>query len=186
MKKIIKGPYKVLESKKIYQNQLLCLYEDNVNYKDGENAVFNVIKMKAGSSVLVLTTKNNIYLVKEYKYAIEHNSLEVVSGGLKAKESPLDAAKRELKEELGIEARKWINLGIIDPFTAAIRSPNFLFVAQGIKRRESSPDESEFIKAVKVSLAETVDMVLRGEITHSASCVLILKAAYLKEQRMIA
>lgn len=140
--------------------------------------------MKAGSSVLALTEHNEVYLVKEYKYGIERDSTEVMSGALEAEETPLEAAKRELREELGLEAIEWVDLGVVDPFTTVVRSPNYLFLAMGVKEGEKSPDEGEVLEIIRVPFLEAVDMAMRSEITHSASCVLILKVdKYLRQDR---
>ena len=141
--------------------------------------------MKSGSTVLALNDRKEVYLVKEYKYGIERESIELMSGGLDFSESPLEGAKRELKEQLGLEATSWVDLGYVDPFTTVIKSPNYMFLALGVKEGESCPEEGERIKAIKVPIQKAIDMVMRSEITHSASCVCILKTAnYLRKNRI--
>ncbi len=176
MNKNIKGLYKILSSKKIYSNPWIKVREDRVIYPSGKEGIFGIIEMKAGSTVLAMNDKKEVYLVKEYKYAIKKNSIELMSGGLDGKESPLDAAKRELKEETGLEADKWVNLGVVDPFTTIIKSPNHMFLALGIWEGERHKEERENIQVVKVPFQRAVEMVINSEITHSASCVCILKA----------
>jgi ADP-ribose pyrophosphatase len=171
-----KGPYQVLSTRKAYENPWLSVREDKVIRPGGKEGYFGIIEMKAGSSVLALTQMNEVYLVKEYKYGIERDSIELMSGALEENETPLKAAKRELKEELGLEADEWIDLGTVDPFTTAVRSPNYMFLAMGVKEGEHSRDEGEVLETIKTPLSNAVDMVMRSEITHSASCVLILKA----------
>jgi 8-oxo-dGTP pyrophosphatase MutT (NUDIX family) len=170
------GPYKVLSTRKAYENPWLSVREDRVIRPGGKEGYFGIVEMKAGSSVLALTPQNEVYLVKEYKYGIERDSIEVMSGALEENEIPLEAAKRELKEELGLEADEWIDLGVVDPFTTAVRSPNYLFIAMGVREGERSPDEGEVLEIIKTPLSNAIDMVMRSEITHAASCVLILKA----------
>lgn len=172
----MKGPYQVLNSRSVYQNPWISVREDSVIRPGGKEGYFGVIEMKAGSSVLALTDQNAVYLVKEYKYGIERDSIELMSGALEESESPLEAAKRELKEELGLEAQQWIDLGVVDPFTTVVHSPNYMFLAIGVTEVEQHPDEGEVLEIVKVPFPEVVDMVMRSEITHAASCVLILKA----------
>jgi ADP-ribose pyrophosphatase len=172
----IKGPFEFLSRKTVYSNPWLEVYEDKVIRPGGREGYFGVVQMKAGSSVLAITDNNEAYLVKEYKYAIERESVELMSGALEENETPLDGARRELKEELGLEARDWIDLGVVDPFTTLISSPNYMFLALGITEGKRNPDEGEVLEVLKVPFAEVVDMVMRSEISHSASCVLILKA----------
>ena len=171
-----KGPYKVLSTRNAYENPWLSVREDRVIRPGGKEGYFGVIKMKAGSSVLALTRQSEVYLLREYKYGIERNSIELMSGALEGEETPLEAARRELKEELGLEADEWIDLGVVDPFTTVVHSPNYMFLALGVHEGERSPDEGEVLEVIKTAFSTAIDMVMRSEITHSASCVLILKA----------
>jgi 8-oxo-dGTP pyrophosphatase MutT (NUDIX family) len=179
-----KGPYEVISSRSAYRNPWISVREDKVIRPGGKEGYFGVIEMKAGSSVLALTEKNEVYLVKEYKYGIERDSTEVMSGALEADETPLEAAKRELKEELGLEATEWVDLGVVDPFTTVVHSPNYMFLAMGVKEGDNSPDEGEVLEVLRVPFLKAVDMAMHSEITHSASCVLILKAdKYLRQDQ---
>lgn len=176
MEKQDKGPFQVLASRKVYESPWIRLREDRVIRPGGTESYFGVIEMKAGASVLALTDEHEAYLVKEYKYGIGRDSIELMSGALESGESPLDAAKRELKEEIGLEAEQWINLGVVDPFTTVVHSPNYMFLACGVRQGEMCRDEGEVLEISKVPFSQAVEMVLRSEITHAASCVLILKA----------
>lgn len=137
--------------------------------------------MKSGVSVLPLDEFGFVYLTDEFHYALEQDALEVVSGAIDHEETPLDAAKRELEEELGIRAEEWINLGEVNPFTTVIKSPATLFLAKKLQFTTSHQEGTENIKLVKLKLEEAVKMVMESKITHGPSCVLILKAKeYLK------
>lgn len=182
----MKAPFRLLSSREVYKNPWVSVREDHVIRPGGKRGIFAVINMKAGSSVLALTADNKAYLVKEYKYGIGEESTELMSGALEPEETPLQAAKRELKEELGLKAIKWVSLGVINPFTTIVRSPNYLFLALGVKKQGvSSPDEGEMLKTMKVPFVKAVDMVMNGKITHGASCTLILKAwRYMKKHKV--
>jgi 8-oxo-dGTP pyrophosphatase MutT (NUDIX family) len=175
------NPFKLLTSTNVYKNPWISVREDRVTRPGGKEGIFGVIEMIAGSSILPMDDEGNVLLVKEYKYAVQRDTVEVISGGIDKTETALEAAKRELLEEVGVEAKEWIELGSVDPFTTVVSSPNYLFLAKGLDHFEANPDEGETLERIKMPFSQALAMVQSGEITHAASCVLILKAqAFIK------
>ncbi|HEX9424268.1 MAG TPA: NUDIX hydrolase [Pyrinomonadaceae bacterium] len=171
----MKGLWLVEESVQRFKNAWLELSEDKVVRPDGKPGTFATVRMKPGVSVLAMNDLAQVYLTSEYRYAVERESIEVVSGGIDEDEPPHVAARRELREELGIEAAQWINLGLVDPFTSVIHSPATLFLARKLSLVRPEPEGAELIKVLKLELREAVQMVLKSEITHGPSCIVILK-----------
>src|SRR5262249_34273528 len=120
-----------------------------------------------------------VCLVREFKYAMDSYSLEVISGGLDEGETPLEAAKRELAEEVQLAADEWTHVGCVHPFTTVVRSPTHIFLAEGLRFRDGQPDDGERLSLVRMPFTVALRMVMDGEIFHAASCVVILKAARL-------
>lgn len=170
-----KGSWFILSTKTIYQNPWIKVIEDKVIQPDGKKGIFGTVHMKPGVSILPVDDKNNVYLTKEYHYAIEKISIESVSGGIDGQENVLQSAKRKLEEELGLKAKEWTYLGYVDPFTNAVYSPNHLYLAQKLTNSESHPEGTEKIKLIKVPFNQAYQWTIENKITHSASVVLILK-----------
>ena len=104
-------------------------------------------------------------------------TIECVSGGIDEGEEPLDAARRELQEEIGLKAADWRHLGTVDPFTSSLASPTQIYLARTLTPVEAAPEGTELIRRVKLPFAEALQMVFDNQITHAPSCVVILKAA---------
>lgn len=171
-----KGPWQVEATTQKYKSAWVEVTEDKVIKPSGEPGSFATVKLKPGVSVLAVGDDDQVYLTSEYRYAIEQMSIEVVSGAVEDNETPEMAAKRELREELGIEAKSWVDLGTVDPLTSILHSPARLFLARDLSFFESQTDDLEIIELVQMKLNDAVHMVMNSKITHGPSCVLILKA----------
>ena len=173
------GPYTVLSSEPRYRNRWMAVREDRVIRPGGSEGLFGVVEMTSGSSVLAIDADDTVFLVREYKYAIGRESLEAVSGAMDEGETPLAAAQRELREETGLVAAEWLEMGTVDPFTTAIRCRNHLFLARGLSHTTARPEEGEELSVVLMPFDAALRMALAGEISHAGSCLLILRAARL-------
>ena len=100
-----------------------------------------------------------------------------MSGGIEAGESPLQAAQRELAEEIGLSAEHWQPLGQLDPFTASIHSTVALFVAQQVREVPRNLEATELIDHVVLPLDRAIGLVRAGEISHAPTCVILLQLA---------
>lgn len=170
------GPWTIHGSELKYRHELIEVYEDKVTRPNGEPGVYAYTRVKPGVAVLALDDEGDVYLVLEFRYALGRESVEVVGGAVDEGEEAAVAARRELKEELGIEAAELIPLGQVDPMTSMIDSPSNLFLARGLRFGETEREGGEAIQTVKLKFDEAVRRALAGEITHGASCVLLLRA----------
>lgn len=170
------GPWKIKSTKQVYKNPWISVREDQVVRPDGKDGIFGVVELKSGVSVIAVDDNNNVYLGKEYQYVMKDYNIKATDGGIDDGETPLEAAKRELKEELGIIAKDWLSLGFVDPFTEVIKSRSYLFLARKISFLKTNKEGTETIKMIKIKFDEAVKMVLESKITHGPSSVLILKA----------
>lgn len=176
------GPWTIKGTAEKYRDEFIAVYADSVIRPDGEPGTYATVRMKPGVSVLPVDGDGTVYLTRQFRYAAGAESIEAVSGGVDGDDAA-EAAKKELHEELGIEAAELIALGRMDMDTSIVHSPVSLFLARGLKFTEAEQEGTERIAPFKTTLEQAVGMVLRSEITHSPSCVLILKAARYLEGR---
>lgn len=177
---LMNNPIRVTGTRDVYRGNLVQLREDFVVLPQGTPAVYERVEIKHGASTLAMEENGDVWLVKEWKYAVGRPSIEVVSGGIEVGEEPLAAARRELREEAGLTAREWTELGFVDPFTTMLVCPNHLFLARGLETVGRELEEAEaHMELLRVPMEEAVRMALTGEMTHATSCVLIMKAAAL-------
>ena len=172
----MENPVRLISSRQIHEGNLVRLREDRVVLPQGTEALYEYVEIKHGASTLAMEDNADVWLVREWKYAVARPTIEVVSGGLEPGEDPVDGARRELREEAGLAAHEFIPMGHVDPFTTMLRCPNYLFIARGLSVVPHEREEAEIMEILRVPLTEAARMVMDGEITHGSSCVLILKA----------
>jgi 8-oxo-dGTP pyrophosphatase MutT (NUDIX family) len=170
------GRWTIKGSERVYRDDFVEFWVDEVEGPDGKPGRRAVTKLLPGVSVLALDAEGFVHLVKTLRYAVGRESVEAVAGAIDEGEEPREAARRELREELGIEAEELLDLGHADAVTSQVLSPSRLFLARGLKFGEPEREETEDIEPVKVSLEEAVSLVMSGEITQSLTGLVILKA----------
>jgi ADP-ribose pyrophosphatase len=176
------GPWTILTSAQIYQDPWMDVRCDQVLRPDGSPGTFSTIRIKAGVCVIAVDSQDQIYLTREFHYAVGRVTIEGASGGIEPGETDLQSAQRELSEELGITAKRWTKLGYVDPFTSALQSPTQLYLAEDLSFQAPQTEATEIIECVKMPFDEAVRMVIDSQITHAPTCSAILKAALLKRQ----
>lgn len=168
-----RGPFKITSSKNVYQNPWISVHEDKIVRPNGEEGLFGIVEYSPGVSTVALDSDNNIFLVEEFAYAIGEYNISLPQGGVEPNESYLNAAKRELREEAGVEASEWKELGYINPYTMIINGPMYLYLAKNAQIVTKHEEEFELIT---IPFKTAVQWVMESRINHSGTCVAILKA----------
>ena len=123
------GPWTIRSSEEKYSDEWLALRVDQVIKPDGEPGRYSTVRMRPGVAVLALDEDSTAFLARQFRYSLGRDSIEVVSGAIDEGEQPLEAAQRELREELGITAETWTEFGGMDIDTSMINCPVRLFLA---------------------------------------------------------
>lgn len=176
------GNWTIKEIKEKFSNDFFKVDEDKVIQPDGKSGKYATVEFVPGISVLPIDDDDYVYLTEQFRYSAGKKTLETVAGAVE-NEQPMQAAKRELKEELGITAKEFLKIGKIHLDHSIIKSESTQYVARRLTFGETDQDSSEEMKTVKIKFKEAVEKVLNGEITHAPSCVLILKA-FLQTQKI--
>ncbi|QRR00006.1 NUDIX domain-containing protein [Dyadobacter sandarakinus] len=173
--------WKTLSAETVYENAWLELSHRDVINPSGNKGIYGLVRFKNQAiGVIPIDAEGNVYLVGQFRYAIDEYSWEIPEGGGLLGTDPLLAAKRELKEETGLLAETWTKLARIHTSNSATNEEGFLYIAEGLTQAEAEPEETEVLQIEKVPLAKAVEMVMRSEITDSLSVCAILMTARLK------
>lgn len=172
---------KTVKQNVIYKGKIVTLRVDDALLPNGKPAKREVIAHPGGVTIAALTEANELLFVRQFRYPYGEVLLEIPAGKLEPGEDPLEAGKRELKEETGASAEKYISLGVQYPSPGYCGEVLHLYLATGLSFGESQPDEDEFLCVEKIPLDKAVDMVLAGEIPDGKSQTIILKIYALQQ-----
>lgn len=178
------GPWTIKETHERFRGKLIRVFEDEVIRPNQTAGTYATIKLNSGVQVLALDAEGNVYLVKEFRYAFGRENVEAVGGAIGEGEKPIDAARRELREEVGIKAGELIELGELQPATSILDASSTLFLARDLEFVKKDEDGGEVLETVRMPFREAVGKALNGEFIHSTTCVLILRAQHYLQQRM--
>ncbi len=172
-----------IDSTSVFEGRILHVKLDTVRLPNGNTSFREWVQHRGAVAVVPVTQDKKIILVRQYRYPLGRVTLEIPAGKLDSlDEERLSAAKRELHEEVGVEAKVWRNLGEFHPSPAILNERITLYLAQDFTYTQPCPDEDEFLEVEALPLAKLVDMVLAGEISDAKTQTAILKV-YTLDQR---
>jgi ADP-ribose pyrophosphatase len=173
-----RNPWKTNGTKIVYSNPWITVREDQVVQPSGNPGIYGVVQTRIATGVVAMTADRNIYLVGQYRYATDCYSWEIVEGGAERGEEPIIAAKRELAEEAGIEARCWEKLGAeIHLSNSHSDEVAYLFFATDLEEVPRAPEDTEELEVTRIPLTSALEMVNSGQITDALSIIAILTVA---------
>lgn len=180
--------FTVTDSQLLVDAPILALRRDRLAMPGGREANREIVEHFGAVAVVALDTDGRVAMVEQYRHSVGRRLLELPAGLLDIHAEPeLDAARRELYEEAGLEADTWAVL--VDLVT----SPGFaeeavrVFIARGLREveRPEAEDEEADMDLRWVPLAEARAAVMRGEIVNSIAVAGILAAGEVEAGRAV-
>jgi 8-oxo-dGTP pyrophosphatase MutT (NUDIX family) len=163
------NPWRTLDSRRVYENPWIAVREDSVVRPDGEPGIYGVVHYKNTAVGVLPLEDDHVYLVGQYRYPLERYSWEIPEGGCPEHEEPLSAARRDLREETGLEAKSWRRLGEAFLSNSVADEYAVWFLATDLVPGERQPEGTEVIGVRRVPLREAVAMAMDGRITDALS-----------------
>ena len=177
---------KQLSAEYKFQGRIINLRQDTALLPNGNTAIREVVEHPGGVCVAALTDNDEVLMVRQFRYPYSEVILEIPAGKRDSKdEDPLQCGIRELKEETGATAEKFISLGELYPTPGYCGEIIWLYAATGLAFGESTPDEDEFLDVERIPLNTLVDMIINGKIKDAKTQTAILKLKLLKDSGKI-
>jgi ADP-ribose pyrophosphatase len=161
-----------------YENPWLTVWHDEVTRPDGAPGIYGVVHFaNLAVGVVAIDADDRVALVGQHRYTLDAYSWELPEGGVPPDEDPRDGAARELREETGVMAAEWQELGRLHLSNSVSDELAVLYVATELTTGEPAPDGTEDLAVRWVPFDEALAMTLDGRITDAMSVAALLWVA---------
>jgi ADP-ribose pyrophosphatase len=179
--------YRVLDSEQVYEGHVVSLRRDRVAMPGGGDSVREVVTHPGAVGIVAVDEQDRVVVLRQYRHPVGEHLVELPAGLRDADgEPPLETAKRELAEEVGLAAERWALLATY------YSSPGFctervdLYLAEGLSEVDrpegfTAEDEETDMEVSRLPLAEAVQQVFDGRIRNSVAVIGVLAAARARE-----
>jgi ADP-ribose pyrophosphatase len=165
-----------LDGRRIYDGKILNLRVDRVALPGGGEAIREVVEFRGGVAIVALDAAGRVLLVRQYRYAVGRDLLELPAGILERGEQPIECAARELEEETGYHAAR------IEPLCRFYSTPGgtdevlHIFLASELTPGRPRPEADERIEVLPTAWDDALALVRRGEICDGKTVIGLLMA----------
>jgi 8-oxo-dGTP pyrophosphatase MutT (NUDIX family) len=177
------NPWKTKSSKQIYDSPWIGVRKDEVINPASKDAVYSVTEFKKWAiGIIPIDDHGNTWMVGQWRYPLKKYTWEIPEGGGDKTDTPLQSAKRELREETGIVAEHWDLILEMDLSNSATDEHAYIYIAKGLSFFESNPDEEEDLQIRKLPFKTLYQEVMDGKHQDSLTVGGVLKLACLNSK----
>lgn len=174
------APWGVTSQTTVYDNPWITLTEYQTIAPTGRPALYGKISFKNRAiGVVPLHADGTVTLVGQSRFPRGNYSWEIPEGGAPLDEEPLDGAKRELAEEVGLEAGDWREILRMELSNSITDEVCHGFLALDLTSTATAPDETEDLAMVRVPFAQALDAAVSGHMPDSLTVALLLRVHHM-------
>ena len=165
-----------------YKGTMIEMYSDTISVPNGNIAHWDFIKHKGAAAVVPITDDGKVVMVRQYRNALDRETLEIPAGGLNSQEETTkDAAARELEEETGYQSNDLELLITVATTVAFCNEMIDIYIARNLIQSKQNLDEDEYVEVEEYTVDELSDMIYAGKINDSKtiSAIMAYKNKYL-------
>ncbi|MGI6449568.1 MAG: NUDIX domain-containing protein [Desulfitobacteriia bacterium] len=156
----------------IFKGKIIEVYKDTVLLPNGKETTREIVHHPGAVGIIALF-EEEVLMVKQYRYALHKETLEIPAGKIDPGEEPEKCAVRELREETGYEGKMQL-LGVFNTSPGFADEIIYLYLATQLKWSPLTADEDEFLGVIRVPWKEAVRMAFSNQIQDAKSVLGIL------------
>lgn len=173
-------PWGVSSSKVVYDNPWITLTEYQAIAPTGRPALYGKVGFKNQAiGIVPLHDDGTVTLVGQNRFSLANYSWELPEGGAPLSEDPLDGAKRELAEEVGLEAADWRLILRMELSNSVTDEIAYGFLAMGLTPTDTAPDETEDLAVTRVPFREALEAATTGHMPDAITVALLLRTHHM-------
>lgn len=159
----------------VHKGAIIDYYQDTIKIPNGNIAKWDYIRHKGAAAVVAVKEDGKLLMVRQYRNALNRETLEIPAGGLNDVDEPTDlAAARELEEETGYSAGKLELLLSLRTTVAFCDEKIDVYVATDLKRSKQHLDEDEFLDVLSYDVKALLEMIYDCKIQDGKTVSAIL------------
>jgi ADP-ribose pyrophosphatase len=170
--------YETLHSETVYQGRAFNVRRDEIRLPDGLSVRLDIVNHVGAVTLVPVDEQNRVWFVRQYRHAAGEVLLELPAGTLEPGEPPLDCAQREIREEIGMAARRMKLIG--EYFLAPGYSTEFMhvFLATDLRPDPLPGDADEFLSTEAIPLEVVQRMIENGKIRDAKTLASLMLAKH--------
>jgi len=167
---------KQVSTQTVYRGLIVDVIRDTALLQNGCEAPREVVVHPGGVGIVPITKDKKVLMVRQYRYPMEEELLEIPAGKLDSNEDPFECAVRELSEETGCTARRFVDLGKTYPSPGFCRETLHIYLALDLQFGEMHLDENELLRVEAIEIDTLMDMIMANQLPDAKSVIGIMKA----------
>lgn len=167
-------PFQTISSRVVWSCPWYQVRQDKIVTPDGRPGVYNVIEKPDAVWIVPVTTDGQIAMVYQFRYTINEWCWEVPAGSVKPGQTIEEAARDELREEVGGEAARLDYIGRFFLANGICNEVGHIFLATGVVLGSSQHEAAEVMSVHHKSAAEALQMARTGQISDGPTALALL------------
>jgi ADP-ribose pyrophosphatase len=162
---------RIISSREVFKSKLFTVVEEVAHDPDGFEIHRSIVRHPGSAVMMAIDEKSRILLVQQFRLPAEQYLWELPAGRLDPGEAPLEAAKRELREETGYQAQNWTELAEFWASPGYVAERMHVFLATTLTEGQKEPMEDERIEIGWFSIDDVSRMIHDGQISDAKTMI---------------